>query len=186
MRHGAWTCSNCLRARRAKKATGIALDFYALKIRVQRAAAELRSLRWDDPDQRRILVLLVGGAALLVLVPIAGWALLGSAVTTSRSEEAARLNDDQSRAVDPAREALARVRDELSVQLREDDRFAGVLLRPGASAEAPDAVATLQGTVSTQSAFDALVGLVESLSLGGAVHVRVAVDPGSASDGSGG
>jgi len=162
------------------------LDFYELKIRAQQTVTSLCSLSWKDPDQRRILAMLVGGAALLVLVPIAGWALLGSAVTTTQSERAAQLNAEQSQPIDPEREALARVRDELSVQLREDARFAGVLLRPGASAEAPDAVATLQGTVASRSAFDALVGLVDSLSLSGAVYVRVAVEPGSAADGAGG
>lgn len=162
------------------------MDLYEVKIRAQQAASALHSLSWKDPDQRRVLVLLVGGAAMVVLLPIAAWVLLGSSLTTSQAEQAARLNSSPSTEIDRDRATLARVRDQLAVKLREDDRFRRVLLRPGASSEAPDAVATLQGTVSSRSAFDALVGLVDSLRLSEAVHVRVAIEPGAAAPSPGG
>ncbi len=152
------------------------MDLYEIKIRGLQAVSDLRALSWKDPDQRKVLVLLIGGGVLLLLLPIAAWMLLMPAVTTSQAERAAAMNEQAVQAVAPL-SSLERVRDQLSPRLRQDDRFAAVLIRPGASAEAPDADATLQGSVNDRAAFDALVALLDEYELAGAVHVRVSIEP---------
>ncbi len=152
------------------------MDLYELKIRSQQLVSELRALSWKDPDQRKVLVLLAGGGVLALLVPIAAGVLLVPAVTTSQAERAAEMNEDTRPAVTTL-SSLERVRDELSPRLRQDDRFAAVLIRPGTSAEAPDAVATLQGSVIDRAAFEALVALLDAYELAEAVHVRVSIEP---------
>lgn len=151
------------------------MDLFELRVRIRDLALRVRGLDWRDPDSRRV-ILFSGGITLTLILLIVALALVTSnAQQAARSRQAAAINRTEQPTEPTAAVHMAAVRDRLMPAIRADDRFASVLVRPGASADTVGAVVTLQGTVSDRASFDALVDLVEAHGLSGAVDIIVAI-----------
>lgn len=139
-------------------------------------ASRVRSLDWKDPPTRRALLVIGGIALTLVLLLIAGAIALGNARIASQARQAAAMNRADQTSPPTTIDHLGAIRDRLMPAVRADERFSRVLIRPGASSEAPQAVASLQGSVADRATFDALLDLVEAHGLSEQIEIVVAIE----------
>lgn len=153
------------------------VDLFELKIRGRDLLNRVRGLRWNNADERRVIVLIAGVFFCALLLPVAGVVLVLPMLTTTQSQQAADMNRDESGGDAEPTDDLMLVRDRLIPAVRADERFGGVIIRPGASSEAPNAVATVQGTVADRAAFDDLFALIEAAGVDDTVFMRVMIKP---------
>lgn len=151
------------------------MDLFELKVRARDMASRVRTLDWNDPPTRRVIFIIGGIALTVVLLLIAAALALGNAQVVSQARQAAAMNRAEQTTPATTIDYLGVIRDRLMPAVRADDRFSSVLVRPGASQDAPLAVASLQGTVPDRTAFDALFDLVEAHGLIEQIEIVVAI-----------
>lgn len=152
------------------------VDLFELKIRGRDLLNRVRGLRWNNADERRVIVLIAGVFFCALLVPVAGVVLLLPMLSTTQAQQAAEMNRADSGGDAEPLDDLMLVRDRLVPAVRADERFGGVLIRPGASSQATTAVATIQGSVADRAAFDDLIELVMTHGLIEQVEIVVAIE----------